>query len=250
VKRALVLLVLCGILLAPRAQAQTALPDTLDTRTHPVRTLGTITLVNGLVWSYDRYIRPGGGSGFRIGWNSWNESFENGFDWDPNNFSTNQFAHPYHGGLYFNAARSNGYDYWGSMGFAFVGSFQWEFLGETHHPSINDWVNTSVGGTALGEITHRFATRVRNNTATGSSRFWSEFGGFVIDPVGGFTRLVDGDAFKQMPNPPDREEGARVRVVGTFCTRTTYECEIPHADTTAFCAQLRFDWGDPFQEQF
>ena len=69
-RRALALLVLSGMLLAARAQAQTEMPDTLDTRTHPVRTLGTITLVNGLVWSYDRYIRAGGGSGFRIGWNS------------------------------------------------------------------------------------------------------------------------------------------------------------------------------------
>jgi hypothetical protein len=251
VKRALSFLALCSLLLAAqRAQAQTSLPDTLDTRTHPVRTLGEITLVNTVVWSYNRFIRPGGGSGFKVGWHSWNESFENGFDWDPNNFSTNQFAHPYHGGLYYNAARSNGYDYWASMGFAFVGSFQWEYFGETHHPSFNDWVNTSVGGTALGEITHRFGSRVRDNTATGSSRVWSEFGGFLIDPVGGFTRLIDGDAFKQMPNPADREEGARVRVVGTFGSRTTYEGEIPHADTTAFCAQLRFDWGDPFQAEF
>jgi hypothetical protein len=214
-----------------------------------LRALGEITLVNTIVWSYNRYIREGGGEGFKIGWKSWNNSLENGFDWDPNNFPTNQYAHPYHGSLYFNAARSNGFDYWGSTGFAFIGSFQWEFFGEARIPSINDWVNTSMGGTALGEMTHRLATRVRDNTASGSGRFWSEFGGFAIDPVGGFNRLVTGDMFKHQPNPAERELG-RVSVVGTFGTRTTYDGHIPIADTTGWCAQLQFKLGDAFQERF
>ena len=238
-----------ALVAAPARAQQPAESDTLTEKKNALRAIGEITLVNGIVWSYNRFIRPGGGEGFKIGWQSWNESLENGFDWDPNNFATNQYAHPYHGSLYFNAGRSNGFDYWGSMGFAFLGSFQWEFFGESRHPSFNDWINTSVGGTALGEMTHRFASRVRDNTATGSSRFWSEFGGFAIDPVGGFNRLVTGEMFKQQPNP-EEHFGPRIRVVGTFGSRTTYEGSIPHDDTTSWTGQLRFALGDPFQDEF
>jgi hypothetical protein len=237
---------------ALRAQESTVTPDTtgyIPPRKNALRAIGEITFINTAVWSYNRYIRPGGGEGFKIGWTSWNESFENGFDWDPNNFSTNQFAHPYHGNLYFNAGRSNGFSYWESMGFAFMGSWQWEFLGEARHPSVNDWVNTSLGGTALGEMTHRLATTVRDNTATGGDRFWHEFGGFFIDPAGGLTRFLSGDMFKVQPNPDDRFP-THVGVEGTFGLRTTYIDHIPQSDTTGWIASFRFAYGDPFQPRF
>lgn len=247
----LVLLALAAAAAPVSAHAQAAVRTAADTSfaapppggTNTLRTIGTITFINLGVWSYNRYIREGGGEGFKIGWTSWNESFENGFDWDPNNFSTNQYAHPYHGNLYFNTARANGFDYWGSMGFAFLGSFQWEFFGESRHPSINDWVNTSVGGVALGEMTHRLASRVR----AGEGGFWKEVGGFLIDPAGGFTRILDGEAGNDYvdPNLPSRS-----RVMGAFGSRTRYEDRIPSNDTTSWYASFRFHYGDPFQPEF
>lgn len=215
----------------------------------PLLALGEITLVNGVVLTYNRYIRAGGGEGFKVGWTSWNESIENGFDWDPNNFSTNQFAHPYHGSLYFNAARSNGFDFWESAPFTFAGSFQWEYFGESRHPSVNDWVNTSVGGIALGEMTHRLASTVRDNTAQGGGRFWKEFGGFFIDPVGGLTRLVTGDMSRVQPNPPGRKPTS-MAVRGRFGMRTTYEDHIGEADTTGPFVNLKFEYGDYFDQRF
>ena len=248
------LLALAG-LIAPRAAhaqdtAATSRADSLFAApppgdTNALRAIGEITFINLGVWSYNRYLREGGGEGFKIGWTSWNESFENGFDWDPNNFSTNQYAHPYHGNLYYNAGRSNGFDYWGSMGMAFLGSFQWEFLGESRHPSINDWVNTSVGGTALGEMTHRLASRVRQ----GDHGFWKEFGGFLIDPVGGLTRALDGDMFDPAPYV-DENMQSKSGVMGSFGSRTRYEDRIPSNDTTSWFASFRFSYGDPFQEDF
>ena len=68
------------------------------------------------------------------------------------------FAHPYHGGLYFNAGRSNGLTFWESAPLAFLGSWTWEYLGETHRPALNDFFMTSFGGIALGEVFHRVAT--------------------------------------------------------------------------------------------
>ena len=73
------------------------------------------------VWTYNRFIREGGENPvFRVGFNSWRENLETGWTWDDNSFSTNQIAHPYHGNLYYNAARSNGYSYWQSIPFAFA----------------------------------------------------------------------------------------------------------------------------------
>jgi hypothetical protein len=68
------------------------------------------------------------------------------------------FAHPFHGSLYFSAARTNGFNYWASVPFAIAGSFLWECCGETHPPSINDWIATSIGGAAIGETTYRLSS--------------------------------------------------------------------------------------------
>lgn len=228
------------------AQTTSALDDTFVVKKNFGRTAAEIVGVNLLVWSYDRYIRPGGGEGFRIGFNSWQENLKNGFEWDDNNFATNQFAHPYHGNLYFNAARSNGYSFWESVPFAFAGSWGWEYLGETHHPSMNDWIATSVGGAALGEMLHRFSMMIRDNRATGSERNWREAGGFLVNPMGGLNRLIDGEWHEVQPNDPERFANYyRSEVDIGF--RTVGEDNIGDTDTTRVFMEFDFRYGDPFQ---
>jgi hypothetical protein len=202
--------------------------------------------VNALVWSYDRFIREGGENPvFRIGFDSWRENLEAGWNWDDNNFATNQFAHPYHGSLYFNAARSNGFTYWESVPFTFAGSWMWEYLGETHHPALNDWVSTAVGGVALGEITHRLATTIRDNEATGAERNWREVGAMLVDPMGGLNRIIDGDWARRGLNDPKRfPKNYRSRMdVGL---RTRGEEKLWEADTTDVYVAFDFEYGDPF----
>ncbi|SFS90134.1 protein of unknown function [Sphingobacterium wenxiniae] len=115
------------------------------------------------------------------------------WDWDDNQFTTNHLDHPYHGQLYFNSFRSNGYNFYESSIATFVGSYIWETGGETQAPSINDLVNTTYGGIILGEITHRIA---RNILGRGSrdprSRTGNEIGAFFVNPVNGLNRLLDG----------------------------------------------------------
>lgn len=202
--------------------------------------------VNLFVWSYDRYVREDGANPvFRVGWRSWQENLRAGWEWDDNSFTTNQFAHPYHGNLYFNAARSNGYDFWESTGFVFGGSWLWENLFETHHPSMNDWVATSVGGAALGEILHRLGRMIRDETATGAGRTWREIGGLVVDPMGGLNRALDGQWGRRGLNPPDRFPAALdLRLdVGL---RTRGEDRLWVADTTRAYVKLEVDHGSPF----
>jgi hypothetical protein len=75
--------------------------------------------------------------------------------------------HPYQGNNYFTAGRANGLDFWESSALTAFGSATWEFFGETARPSLNDFVNTTLGGIALGEMFHRTAWLVRNTHATG-----------------------------------------------------------------------------------
>lgn len=71
--------------------------------------------------------------------------------WDTDKFSTNLLMHPYHGSMYFNGARLNGFSFYESAPFALGGSLMWEYLMESELPSINDLIATTAGGSALGE---------------------------------------------------------------------------------------------------
>ncbi len=210
-----------------------------------VRTAAEVVGLNVLIWSYDRYIRAGGGAGFRTGFNSWQENLINGFEWDDNNFNTNQFAHPYHGNLYFNAARSNGYSFWESVPFVFAGSFGWEYFGETHHPSMNDWIATSMGGTSLGEMLHRFSEMVLDNRAQGSERTWREIAGFAINPIKGLNRLLNGNTTRYHANSPERF-ALNYRSQIDVGVRQTGDHRLWESDTTRVFVHFQFDYGDPF----
>jgi hypothetical protein len=226
--------------------SSSALNDTFIVKKNFWRTSAEVVGLNVLIWGFDRYIREGGTNpGFRIGFNSWQENLTNGFEWDDNNFSTNQFDHPYHGSLYFNAARSNGYTFWESVPFAFGGSFLWEYFFEVHHPSMNDWIATSVGGTALGEVLHRLSLTVRDNTASGASRNWREVGAMAINPMGGLNRLFDGDWGRVYPNPPDQFP-LNYHSKMDIGLRTVADEKLWSTDTTRVYMNFEFDYGDMF----
>jgi len=203
--------------------------------------------LNTAIWAYNRYLRQDGQNpGFRISLDSWQENFQNGYEWDDNSFATNQFAHPYHGSMYFNSARSNGYDFWESVPFAFAGSFMWEHFYETHHPSYNDWVATSIGGTTLGEMMWRLSSMILDNTATGGGRRWREVGGLLVDPMRGLTRMVTGEWSRVGPNPEGRFPNAQALQLDAGL-RTVGEDKVWDNDTTRVFVELQGFYGDPFK---
>ena len=128
--------------------------------------------------------------------NSIRKNFETGFVWDNDVFITNMFAHPYHGNLYYNSARSNGLTFWESAPYALGGSLMWEFFGETEPPAFNDILATTFGGIAIGEVTHRLSNAVLDDSRQGFSRFLTEAVGFIIDPFKGFNRIISGEAWR------------------------------------------------------
>ena len=123
-------------------------------------------------------------------------NFTDGMVWDNDYFITNLFAHPYHGNLYFNAARTNGLSFWESAPYALGGSLMWEFLGETEPPAINDVIATSCGGMAIGEMSHRLSLTILDDRDFGTRRFLREAAAAIINPIQGLHRIFSGDAWR------------------------------------------------------
>lgn len=214
-KRVFLLLLIAwlGVCIRIGAQADSvALPDTCrqvsaDTLVPPDsgrvqppekhfwRAAGETFGMNMAQWAFDRYVLRGFYS--YISWETIKQNFRHGFDWDNDHLSTNMFAHPYNGSLYFNAGRSNGYNYWQSELFAIGGSAMWELFMESEYPSTNDIIATPVGGAALGEVLFRASDYVLDDRSTGAERVGRELAAFVISPMRGFNRLITGQSWKR-----------------------------------------------------
>ena len=173
-------------------------PDSLDLVYYGKKRLkqsaATIVGVNVGVWAFDRYVRKQDYA--YISLNTIKENFKHGFVWDNDNLSTNMFFHPYHGNLYFNAARSNGYNYWQSGLFAFGGSAMWELFMENEYPSTNDIIATPIGGMALGETLYRTSDLILDDRAMGTERWGREIAAFIVSPMRSLMRVVNGDAWR------------------------------------------------------
>ena len=173
-------------------------PDSLDLQFYGkkrfVQSAVTTIGVNMGVWAFDRYVRK---QEFAyISMNSVKENFKHGFVWDNDNLGTNMFFHPYHGNLYFNSARSCGYNYWQSGLFALGGSAMWELFMENEYPSANDIIATPIGGMALGEMFYRTSDLILDDRTMGGERVGREMASFIVSPMRGLMRVVNGDAWR------------------------------------------------------
>jgi hypothetical protein len=90
------------------------------------------------------------------------KNLSNPWEWDRDEYFTNQFGHPYQGSVYHAAARSNGFNFYQSVLFDAFGSLSWELFAETNAPSINDFISTTIGGASLGEMFHRLYLETPN----------------------------------------------------------------------------------------
>ena len=150
--------------------------------------------INVLVQSFDRFVMNEDFA--QINLHTIHHNFKHGFVWDNDQFSTNLFAHPYHGGLYFNSARCNGLNFWQSVPYSLCGSLMWEMTCEIEPPAINDLMATTIGGVCLGEVTHRLSALVLDDRDRGMKRFLRELAGAVICPIRAFNRIVTGRAWQ------------------------------------------------------
>lgn len=224
-------------------------PDSIDLQYYghkdPLQATATVIGLNTAVWSFDHFIRHTDYSD--ISFKTIADNFKEGFKWDNDHIGTNMFMHPYHGNLYFNAARSNGFNFWQSSLFAFGGSALWEMCMENEYPSTNDIIATPVGGTALGEVAFRASDIILDDRTTGWGRLGREAAVFIISPMRGLTRIINGDAWRHrstsgrqfgIPNVAI-EASMGVRLIG-------YKNQLADHGT-GMTAQVNVEYGDRFE---
>jgi Domain of unknown function (DUF3943) len=163
----------------PFAGAQDKAPE----RASPslIRAAVAVVGVNGLAWTYNRYVQHWDWS--KVGPDTWWENLRTGFQWDDDALTDNQLAHPLQGSFYYNGARGAGFSFWASAPFVALGSLSWEFFAENVRASPNDVINTTLGGIALGELTSRMA-RLLSHRGREQSGLIPRLSAVAIDPVG------------------------------------------------------------------
>ena len=225
------------------------------------------TIVNGL-YGVANLVR--GQVTARITPQTWWDNMEHGWVWDLDDFVVNQVGHPYQGSNYFNTGRANGLSFYESAAVTAFGSSTWEYFGETNKPSLNDFINTTLGGIALGEMFHRAAWLVRDTRATGRGRLWREIGATALDPITGVNRFLKGDASRVTDKPAEMVpsnlggftsagvlwRGSETRAVSST-GRPFLEVDLLYGDPDtgrsrtpydAFAVRLRFGGGAAFSE--
>lgn len=184
-----------GLLLPPDTTKSIFAYDTREyQKKRPWTAAAEAVGINVLVHCFDRFVLNAEFA--EVNMHTIHKNFKTGFVWDNDFFSTNLFSHPYHGNLYFNSARSNGLSFWEAAPYSFGGSLMWEFLGENEPAAINDLLATTFGGICLGEVTHRVSELLLDDRTHGFSRFLREFAATVINPIGGFNRIIKGQAWR------------------------------------------------------
>jgi hypothetical protein len=203
-----------------------------------------VTTLNTFIWTVDRFILQKDWA--RIDLHDWESNLRLGFVFDGDPFSTNQFSHPYHGGLYYTAARDHGFSYGESAAFTLVGSLQWELFAESEAPSLNDLVNTTLGGSAMGEVLYRLSSMVLDTEAAGTARAGRELMAGVLSPVRGFNRLVRGDVSRHAPTPAAWRPTSFATWGSLGYLRLTDRTAFPEGEDQLF-ADLELRYGDLFR---
>lgn len=153
--------------------------------------LAEVTALNVIVNRYDVWIQDADWA--RVSFSSWKNNFKRGFKSDPDKFINNFLLHPIHGSLYYNSARSLGYNFWESAGFTLGGSLMWEFLGETYAPSEID-INTTVqGGMYLGEMGNRISKSLLRDNKRRPNKVLRNIAATALNPMGQFNRWCYDD---------------------------------------------------------
>lgn len=225
-------------------------PDSIDVLRHSRKSFwraGAETVgFNIGLWAFDRYVLKGHYA--YISWNTIKENFRHGFEWDDDHLHTNMFDHPYNGSIFFNAGRSNGYNFWQSDLFAIGGSAIWEMCMEREYPSTNDIIATPIGGAALGEVLYRTSDLVLDDRSSGGERFGRELAAFLIDPMKGINRVVTGDAWKKRATSGRRFGIPPISVELSLGGRYLSLVENDEGSRAGAVAEVNIEYGDRYPE--
>jgi hypothetical protein len=195
------LFVVVGLAASPVVQAQDSIPAPRAGASFWRAAAGVAT-VNLVTWGYNWYVQQWPWA--NVGTQSWATNLRHGFVWDNDCFLDNQLAHPYHGSLYHSSARAAGYRFWASLPFVAAGSATWELFGENITASLNDLINTTFGGLAMGEVTYRLSSLVGSKRGVGPNGVARELGAFALSPMGRAQSLFRTDYSRDIVPPADQ----------------------------------------------
>jgi hypothetical protein len=197
------------------------------------------------VFSMDRFLLKSDFS-TSVSLDTWKHNLQTGWEWDKDRFGVNFIGHPYTGSLYFNAGRSNGYNYLQSTGFAVAGSLIWEYFGENTLPSYNDQINTPVSGAFFGEILYRLSSNILDDRTRGRERVFREIAAGLIDPMRGVTRLFQGKTFRRTNNEVYQKEPLNVSLFAGY-HKINQGNRVFGSGTSNLMLNIQFDYGNPFE---
>lgn len=207
--------------------------------------------INALVFSWDHFVTDRQWA--RVTHETLHQNLTEGWVWDNDSFSGNQFSHPFHGSMFYNAAREHGNSYGVSLLYPLVGSLTWEVLCETNRPAVNDLLSTGIGGAAVGEVTHRVSDIFFDNTKRGPERVIREIVGTFLNPVRGLHRIMSGEMFRVNHfNAGKKEESMPYTFQMGVGDRYIYDREPIHHHTGERYHEhipfldFRFNYGDHF----
>src|SRR5579859_1496538 len=172
-------------------------------------------------------------------WNS-------GWEWDQDRFGNNFLSHPMMGSFYFNAARSNGYNFWQSAPFVFAGSYMWKIFGENGKPEREDLINTTFDGILLGEVLYRLSSNILDDRATGRERVIREILAGLVDPVRGFNRLFQGKMFRRTNKEVYQKEPVNITLFGGVHTINNQSNAFLSGHSSEML-NIQLDYGNPFE---
>ncbi|WP_214070679.1 DUF3943 domain-containing protein [Mucilaginibacter sp. dw_454] len=225
-------------------------PKPARTRNNPhhfTRSAIELGMAEILPFMWDRYLKKADYA--QITWKSVGHNYNpTSWTWDDDPFTTNQFGHPFHGSIFYNTFRSNGYTFWQSVPAAAVGSYLWESTAENQPPAINDFINTTFGGVVLGEMTHRMADKITNTTQTGFGRQASEVFALIINPSNGLTRILDGKWGKPVKNSKRDSSDISTEIDVGGRTFNRNNSNILHNSNYGWYGHIKLLYGTPYKD--
>lgn len=225
--------------------------DSLDIdyygKKYGLRATGLVVGINTGIWAFDRYILKADYA--YISARTMRDNIRHGFVWDNDQMGTNMFLHPYHGSLYFNAARANGYNFWQSGLFSLGGSAMWELFMESEYPSTNDIIATPIGGMALGEMFYRVSDMILDDRQTGKHRAGREIAAFVVSPMRGLTRVINGDAWRKRTTTGRQFGMPEVSIMVSAGARAVELKDEIFDKGVGIATQVNMEYGDRFETE-
>ncbi|MFC5272258.1 DUF3943 domain-containing protein [Adhaeribacter terreus] len=203
--------------------------------------------VNALFMAFNRYVAKAD-YGY-VTFDTWKHNLKTGPEWDTDEFGINFIGHPYQGTLYYNAARTQGYNFWQSAPFAVAGSLSWEYFGENTLPSYNDMIYTPLNGIALGEILYRVSSNILDDRTRGTERTIREISAGLINPVRGLNRLLSGHTRRVTNKEIYQKEPLNLTFFAGVHRLNEQQNDVFGEGGNKAMLNAQLDYGNPFEDR-